>query len=238
VNGAGFDTYAVVVGVILVMVLPLLGLVEHRRLRRWTAAGHPEARLRLYRWIMAEEWVLTAALLGWWLADGRGPGPIRLLPDAERWQWLLVVLGLAAAGLLVAQMNAVVSSAKGLAEVRRKMGDLALLAPRGAREIRVFDMLSVTAGVCEEILYRGILLAIASALMGVWPAVAVTSIVFGLGHAYQGLAGIGKTTLVGVVLAVLAVLSGSLYIPMVLHATIDLTSGRMMSAALDAAERP
>ena len=53
-----------------------------------------------------------------------------------------------------------------------------------------------------------------------------------MGHAYQGFSGIVKTTLVGLVMALLTVFSGSLLVAMVLHTVIDLTSGRMMGAAV------
>jgi membrane protease YdiL (CAAX protease family) len=46
------------------------------------------------------------------------------------------------------------------------------------------------------------------------------------------MAGIGKTALVGLVMALLTVFSGSLFIAILLHAIIDLTSGRMMGRAL------
>ena len=61
---------------------------------------------------------------------------------------------------------------------------------------------------------------------------AISSIIFGLGHAYQEMAGIVKTGLVGLVLAILTVSSGSLFVAIVLHTTIDLVSGRMMGKAL------
>ncbi len=53
---------------------------------------------------------------------------------------------------------------------------------------------------------------------------------FGLGHAYQGIAGIAKTGLIGLVLALLTVFSGSLFIAIVLHTVVDLTSGRIIPA--------
>ena len=106
------------------------------------------------------------------------------------------------------------------------------LAPQTPTENRLFDMVSITAGVCEEILYRGLLLATLVSLVGTWPAVAITSLIFGLGHASQGISGIVKTGLIGLVLALLTVSSGSLFIAIALHAVVDLTSGRIMGRAL------
>ncbi|MBE0566687.1 MAG: CPBP family intramembrane metalloprotease [Krumholzibacteria bacterium] len=226
------DPYFAAVALLLAVVIPLSGVWDYRRLRAWTAAGRPDARLRTYRWVMGQEWVLTVALLVGWQATGRGAADLLLVPRADGWQWLWLGLGLAAAGLLVVQMNAVLRSSRHLAELRGKLGDLELMAPRGPAEIRAFDRLSFTAGICEEILYRGILLGLLAGVVGTWPAVAVTSLVFSLGHLYQGPAGLAKTAAVGLVLGALAVLSGSLYAPMALHAAIDLTSGRMMGAAM------
>jgi membrane protease YdiL (CAAX protease family) len=56
-------------------------------------------------------------------------------------------------------------------------------------------------------------------------------VIFGLGHAYQGWEGMGKTALVGLVLGLLAWFSGSLFVGMILHAVLDLTSGRILQAA-------
>jgi len=111
------------------------------------------------------------------------------------------------------------------------MGELSNLAPQTPREDRLFGMVSITAGVCEEILYRGLLLATLASLVGTWPAVAISSLIFGMGHAYQGIAGIAKTGTIGLVLALLTVFSGSLFIAIVLHAVVDLTSGRVMGKA-------
>jgi membrane protease YdiL (CAAX protease family) len=61
--------------------------------------------------------------------------------------------------------------------------------------------------------------------------VILSTVIFGLGHAYQGVKGIVKTGAAGLVLALLAVGSGSLFIPILLHAVGDLTSGRILGAA-------
>jgi membrane protease YdiL (CAAX protease family) len=68
--------------------------------------------------------------------------------------------------------------------------------------------------------------------MGTWPAVVVSTIIFGLGHAYQGWKGIGKTSTAGLALALLAVGSGSLFLPILLHAVGDLASGQMLGKSI------
>ena len=61
--------------------------------------------------------------------------------------------------------------------------------------------------------------------MDLWLAVVLSSIAFGFGHMYQGKIGIVKTGGIGLALAGLYVLTGSLWAPMVLHAFVDVNSG-------------
>lgn len=227
-----FDLFALITLLLLIVVTPLLGMWDFRRLLRWVAEGRSDARVKSYNWILITQWTLTLALLGWWILAGRNLTTIGLVPAAAGWQWLAIGLGVAAVAFQIWQMVSVLRSPHQLAKVRDQMGELSDLAPQSAREDRLFGLVSITAGVCEEILYRGLLLAVLVPVVGTWPAVLLSSLIFGLGHAYQGATGIAKTTFVGLILAVLAVFSGSIFVPMLLHAVIDLTSGRMMGAAL------
>jgi membrane protease YdiL (CAAX protease family) len=96
--------------------------------------------------------------------------------------------------------------------------------PHTAGERSVFVGVSVTAGFCEELLYRGFLMAYAQWL-GWWQAGIASAIVFGLSHAYQGSAGVVKTAVVGLVMAGLYAYSGSIWPGIVLHAALDLQAG-------------
>ncbi len=83
-------------------------------------------------------------------------------------------------------------------------------------------LLAPTAALCEEFLYRGILLAQFSLWLrsGPW-AWAVSSLAFGLAHIYQGWNGMLRASLLGALLAAPVVYYGSLYPSMLAHALID-----------------
>jgi membrane protease YdiL (CAAX protease family) len=122
-------------------------------------------------------------------------------------------------------------------ETARSVESMRSLLPRDDADEASFRVLSVTAGICEEVLYRGFALAVLTPLVGVIGAVIGSSIGFGLGHAYQGSGGFLKTTAVGLVMAGLVLLAGSLWVAMVLHAAVDLNGGalaRRCLAAVDA----
>lgn len=230
-NSNFFDIYALVVLLVLAVIVPLIGIWDFQWLSRRIREGRTDARTGFYIWILVMEWALVLGFAGYWISSDRGWAPLNLIPAASGWQWLAVGLGVAASVSAIWQMVAVLGSPKKLEEARDQIGNLNDMVPRSTGERRLFGVVAVTAGVCEEILYRGVLLATLTPLVGTWQAVVLSSAIFGLAHSYQGFAGIGKTALVGLAMALLTVTSGSLFVAMLLHAVIDLTSGRIMAAA-------
>ncbi|MHB8841104.1 MAG: CPBP family intramembrane glutamic endopeptidase, partial [Candidatus Aquicultor sp.] len=108
--------------------------------------------------------------------------------------------------------------------VSRAMQPVAALLPHTKGERRLWAAISVTAGICEEILFRGFLIFYLSQVLPSLPLIAVvviSSVIFGFGHAYQGLKGIIGTGILGLGLAVLYVATGSLLLSMVIHALVD-----------------
>ena len=227
---------AVVVAGYLVVGEPLAGHVLHRRFEGRLRTD-PGARRSFYVRLLILEWGLSLlALLVWLSAPGVDAGQVGL-----RWpqQWPGPVTGL----VVVLVLLFVVVSTRALrsgallqvAEPVRRAGEgrhaepaahatLALL-PRSAGERRLFTLVGVTAGVCEEWLYRGFFLAVVAALAGGLPIgllVVVAAVAFGLAHAYQGPVGILTTGLLGGVMAALYLQTGSLLLPVLLHAAIDL----------------
>ena len=80
---------------------------------------------------------------------------------------------------------------------------------------------SATAAVVEEIIYRGYVLWCLGQFMPIWLAAFVSSVAFGLGHAYQGVGGVLKTGAVGFFFAALYLLTGSLLFPIIAHFVLD-----------------
>lgn len=213
----------------LVLVQPVLGRRKHARLVRDLAEGRADgARLRFYRrTLLLQAGLLVAVVVslvltpGLGLGDGAAAVGLRLQLDVDA-----VVVAVSALVLAFALVPVLAARrAGGLPE--EGLGDVPGLAlvPVGQAERRTFAGLSVTAGVVEEVLARGLaLLWVASVLPGlpIVAAVLLTSAAFGIGHAYQGLAGVVVTALLGAAFAVVYVASGSLLLPMALHALVDL----------------
>ena len=227
-----YTLFTLIILLLLAVVFPLLGVRDYRLLLRRTSEGDAGARVQFYKGVLMFHWPLTMGLLAWWLLSGNDLESIGLIPVVDDGQWVAIGVGVFAILAQLMYVAAVSRNADKLTKFMEQIGELSNIAPQTRTERRLFDMVSITAGVCEEILYRGLLLATLVSLVGTWPAVAISSLIFGLGHAYQGISGIAKTGLVGLGLALLTVSSGSLFIAIVLHAVIDLTSGRIMGRAL------
>jgi membrane protease YdiL (CAAX protease family) len=106
------------------------------------------------------------------------------------------------------------------------------LLPRNGAERGVFAILSTAAGVGEELAYRGYAIPVLGPIVGVVPAVVVTSVVFGVLHGYQGPLGMTRATVIGAALAFGFVASGSLWPPIVAHAAIDVLAGIVLGERL------
>lgn len=85
-------------------------------------------------------------------------------------------------------------------------------------------VMSPTAGFCEELIFRGLLLSVAFTLgADAVIAVALTSLAFGLGHAGYGLSWTMGTTLLGALSAAAVLWSGSLWPAIIAHTLYDMT---------------
>jgi membrane protease YdiL (CAAX protease family) len=100
------------------------------------------------------------------------------------------------------------------------------ILPQSSVELIPYYGLAVTAGICEEFLYRGFgFAALTRVGLPTWLVVLGTSILFGLAHLYQGRGGVLGTTILGLLLAYARVVLGSLVPSIVWHSVIDLVAG-------------
>jgi membrane protease YdiL (CAAX protease family) len=105
--------------------------------------------------------------------------------------------------------------------------------PRTRHEKSMFAGLSVTAGICEEIVFRGFLLLTITAASGSLAlAVILSTVVFGWMHSYQGASGAAGAALLGGILVVPVIITGSILPSMAAHAAIDVLAGIIFAPKL------
>jgi membrane protease YdiL (CAAX protease family) len=218
--------------VFIVIVVPLYAIRFFKTLQRAVAEGRPGARVRAYREGLIWQWITTLALLTLWALEGRAWSTLGIAGISGSRAWIGVGIGAVVIVLLLTQLRAVYQSAEARRSILRQTQKLEVLLPHDALEARWFGALSITAGICEETLYRGFLIAYLNTFVGLAAAWVISSLIFGVAHSYQGSGGVAKTGVVGAILGGLYLFTGTLWVPMALHATQDLVAGAAGRRAL------
>jgi len=181
-------------------------LADRRAL--YLTGGITLAVLALVVWGVATWQGAAPAVLGW-----TGMEPIPLLG------W--------SAGTTAACLAAMAVGTRWLRALGFRESPLALfLIPRNREERRAFLLLVLVGAVCEEYVYRGFALQVLASWGGSgWAAAGFTAVSFGLAHGYQRFGGILRATLLGGLLAVPVLRTGSLAPAVLAHAGVNALVG-------------
>jgi membrane protease YdiL (CAAX protease family) len=199
-----------------------------------TRGKHPLAtgsKLPQYLWTMAWEWILVGFI---WLGTRKRihmrdliGGRWATLEDffldvvyaAAFWLCALVVLGTGAKLMHLDQAGKIES-------MRKQLG---FLTPGTNLELAVWFCVSTTAGVCEEIIFRGYLQRqFATIGDSMLIGVLLSAAVFGASHGYEGVARMILIGIFGLMFGLLAWWRKSLRTGMMAHAWHDAFSGAIL----------
>ena len=203
---------------------------EYGRFKRMRATKRRQAMFR--KWLRESFFTfggmsLLLVLLG-------GAHIVPLLRQLQAWPVLsdiraapaltIAVVAVLAVGFAVLTLVAV-RAARAEGDGVTSIGDIQALLPRNRQELRLGALLSLNAGLVEELLFRLALPAVIFGATGsAMAAVFGSVLLFGALHVYQGVWGVVGTTLVGALLMATYIVSGSIVVPIVLHALFDLRS--------------
>jgi uncharacterized protein len=171
-----------------------------------------ELTLFAYVWLLGLRFTGTplSALIG-----GKWSGATDVLRDVGA----AILFWVVAAGALVALGRILGVNADSLRAVKA-------LLPQGPLEMVVWVILCVTAGFCEELVFRGYLQRQFFAITGrIDVAIVFQALVFGVAHMYQGWKGALTIAVYGALFGILAMIKKSLRPGMIQHAGQDIFSG-------------
>jgi membrane protease YdiL (CAAX protease family) len=191
-----------------VLVEPILRTNFYRMLKKQLNTD-PSARVLFYRTQVLWEWSWVIVLA------------VILIPISQPLAWLgitvpnligwiiiaALLLGIGLSTLLLKRNPGAMSA------MRRSLETTAVLLPSTQVERKWYAIAAVTAGICEELLYRGFLLRYLPTTFPSFDFLAaaiVSGVVYGLSRAYLGWKGIFQTTLTGFSYAIVYFLSGNL----------------------------
>jgi len=186
-----------------------------------SAAANP-SRVRFYVVTIFYEWLLFVLVV----AGVRRSGASVLVVLGDHWHSVRQVLrdiGIAAGFWIIAWM--LLWAFGWLLRIAALGRNISMLPHRGI-ELTLWITLSVTAGICEEAIFRGYLQRQFMALTKSAPAgILLSAVAFGAAHAYQGFRMVILIGLYGAMFGILAYWRGSVRPGMIAHVWQDSLNG-------------
>lgn len=216
---------------------------RYRQLKQELRNGDPRARTRVYKRALVFEWISALLALVALRFDWSKLNPAFL--DLNGTPWLQPLLNRSAfnngamtgalAGVAIGTVGMIIvrlkANRKGAAPIaagpapwwRKLMPDFFALVPATMQERMLWAAVAISAGICEEIVFRGWLLTTLHTSLGLngTALLLAGAVMFGLAHSYQGITGMVVTGLAGAFFCGLYVATGSLLVPILLHAAVD-----------------
>lgn len=181
-------------------------------------------RVPTYIFTIIEEWLLLAFV--WWGLRMRRLPLSTLLGERHRgWRgfgrdvtnaavfWIMAVFVLGIVGLILRAVH--IGQAGPSAKVLE-------LAPQTLVQLVLWFFVCFSAGICEELLFRGYMLRQFTSLRGkLWMGIIFSSLIFGCSHGYEGIAGMIQVTIFGILFCLLLLKTKSIRPGMIAHGWFD-----------------
>ena len=212
----------------LILVLAAIGgwAIAHKIFTDQLSATANPNRVHFYVLTLLYEWLLFVLVV----VGVRRSGASALMVLGEHWhsgRQLLRDIGIAVGFWIVA---VILLSIFGWLLRTAALGRNVSMLPHGGIELTLWIALSVTAGICEETIFRGYLQRQFMALTQSAPAgILLSAAAFGAAHAYQGFRMVILIGLYGGMFGILAYWRGSARPGMIAHAWNDSWNGVLAS---------
>ncbi len=206
---------------------PGYALVAFHAYREKVRRGVPGTRLAEYAESMLVQWLFVAVTVALWIRMDRDFAALSLVAPAGAAAWSGVATAALLGGFMVAQSAMVARRPDTHDQVRTALAPVAELLPSDRNDLTGFLSLSITAGICEEILFRGLLPWYFAHIVGAWGGQGLALIFFTGAHLYLGVTASVRAGFAAAIAAGLCLWSGSLLPGMLLHAALDVAAGWM-----------
>jgi len=169
--------------------------------------------IQLYFTALAVEW---ASVYYVWIGTRRRNVTLRSLLGGRWDSPKTIAIDVVTAAVLWSVWLAIVSALPGTDSVQS-------LLPRTPIEFSIWILVAMSAGFCEELVFRGYFQRQFLALTGsAGAAITLQALVFGVGHSYEGAWAVAKITAYGILFGLLAAWRKSLRPGMLAHAWSDI----------------
>lgn len=144
-----------------------------------------------------------------------------------------LVIGLTAALVIIYLVDTYFSIKEFNREKSEESKTMEILLPHTWKEYAHYSFLAISAGICEEVIYRGFLINYLRELLppgstNIYFAILIPSIIFAISHLYQGWLNVLKIFTISILFGHIYVQSESLLIVIIIHVMVDLISGSVL----------
>jgi len=211
--------------IVLVSFFPIAGYWLFRNLKKSDESNLTSRKLRTYASIILSEWAFVIALL--WLMHQHGFSISDLGENIENLHLsIIVTIVLLSVFMVMVYFNVRQLRQMNLDKLEDGLRPLKKFLPSNRTESIIFILIALTAGICEELLYRGWLQNMLSHGIGsVWIGLVLGAVIFGIGHAYQGKMGMVQTGIIGLIFGIVFIITKSLVASQILHVIVDVVNG-------------
>jgi membrane protease YdiL (CAAX protease family) len=205
---------------IIVIVVPILSIYEIRRLK---TSQDPYGKIKCYLKSIAILWTITGAI--WYISSPSEVFYFSYSIDISRMISVFIILF-----FIFFIVTTIVPLFLFRHQVfRDKLSDTfkerQFIFPVTRLETYLFGLVAVSVGICEEVIFRSFLVTYLYNLplgLSITASFIAAGIVFGLGHFHQGANGVVSATIVGFLMSYMFIETGSLLLPMIVHAIYDM----------------
>ncbi|MCE7990693.1 MAG: CPBP family intramembrane metalloprotease [Roseivirga sp.] len=212
----GLIFFALLAGVI----FPLYAFATARKTQAYMHAN-PDKLIQTYKSILVMQWgmCLPVVIMLSLKAGGLSSIGLHFFTDP------LSIAGLVATVILGAQLvKRLPYPEKRLIKGKKKLKEVMFVLPKNKAEHQWSLGVSVTAGVCEEILFRGLFYELLLEHTTAIFAILIVNIMFGLGHAGTKFKNMLSTMGLGLLWSAIYYFTGSLWVPIAMHILVDVYS--------------
>ena len=206
---------------------PIYVFFTYRKVKKDLIENKPGIRIRDYKETISWLWLLCVITIVIWISNDRMFYILRL-DFSFSWVVLIsILLFFITPFLFVLLFRSIRNNDEKRESIKEKLNSVSAneFLPRSKKEFKWFVFLSITAGICEELLFRGFLIWYFETLNNTFFAIILSSILFGIAHSYQGVKGIIRSGSFGLILALITIWTDSLLIPIFIHIAGDIYNG-------------
>lgn len=216
-----------IVAFIFCILLPLQAIRQNLKNNSLVVYSSKQKRI-IYFSTCISLFLMAALVVAVWLLFKRPLGELGLTLKIEKGSWIWIVL----AFVIVYAIDTInsVATSKHIADFMSDWQKRTPFMPTLMKELPVYLLLCLCAGVFEEIVYRGFMVTYFTYLFKGYDyqqslSVIVPAFVFSISHFYHGTKNMIKIFILSVFLGFIFIQSGSLVVVMLLHFIINVIGG-------------